>query len=161
MKEYGHLLGTAEAEQFANRVVDISEFLLEQSLPQLLNSSSPLAGKRITYHDACHLSHGQKITSQPRQLIRALPGIEYVELEESLVCCGSAGIYNVMQPELARQLLDRKTCHIGETKADIVVTGNPGCHAWIAQGCREKGIARTLHTVELLEAAFVGLEPFI
>lgn len=161
MKEYGHLLGTAEAEQFANRVVDISEFLLEQNLPQLLNSNSQLAGKRITYHDACHLSHGQKITSQPRQLIRAIPGIEYVELEESLVCCGSAGIYNVMQPELARQLLDRKTCHIRETKADIVATGNPGCHAWIAQGCREKGIARTLHTAELLEAAFVGLEPFI
>ena len=161
MKEYGHLLGTSEAERFANRVVDLSEFLLNQNLLELLQEATALKGKRITYHDACHLSHGQKITSQPRQLIQAIPGIEFVELEESLICCGSAGIYNVMQPDMARQLLDRKTTHIQATKADIVATGNPGCHAWIAQGCREKGIARTLHTAELLEAAFVGLDPFI
>jgi glycolate oxidase iron-sulfur subunit len=161
MKEYGHLLGTSEAERFANRVVDLSEFLLAQNLLQLLQEATALKGKRITYHDACHLSHGQKITSQPRQLIQAISGIEFVELEESLICCGSAGIYNVMQPDMARQLLDRKTTHIQATKADIVATGNPGCHAWIAQGCREKGIARTLHTAELLEAAFVGLDPFI
>lgn len=161
MKEYGHLLGTSEAEQFANRVVDLSEFLLTEDLPKLLAQHTKLKGKRITYHDACHLSHGQRITSQPRQLIAAIPGIEFVELEESTVCCGSAGIYNVMQPDMARQLLDRKTSHIQETKADIVATGNPGCHAWIAQGCRERGISRTLHTAELLEASFVGLEPFI
>ncbi|MEI7575740.1 MAG: (Fe-S)-binding protein [Armatimonadota bacterium] len=161
MKEYVHLLGTSEAERFAKRTVDLSEFLLENNLSQLLTPYSPLAGKRITYHDACHLSHGQKITSQPRQLIQSIPGIEFVELDESMVCCGSAGIYNVMQPDMARQLLVRKTGHIQETRADIVATGNPGCHAWIAQGCLEKGIARTLHTAELLEAAFVGLEPFI
>lgn len=160
MKEYGHLLGTSEADRFASRVKDLSEFLLENGMERLLGQTTALAGKRITYHDACHLSHGQKITSQPRQLIRAIPGIDFIELEESMVCCGSAGIYNVMQPDMARQLLDRKTGHIQETKADIVATGNPGCHAWIAQGCREKGIARTLHTAELLEAAFVGPEPF-
>ena len=161
MKEYGHLLGTPEAEQFAKRVVDLSEFLLDNDLPKHLQQATKLQGKRITYHDACHLSHGQKVTSQPRQLIQAIPGIEFVELEESMVCCGSAGIYNITQPEMARQLLDRKTSHIQATRADIVATGNPGCHAWIAQGCREKGIARTLHTAELLEAAFVGLPPFI
>ncbi len=160
MKEYGHLLGTPEAEQFASRVKDLSEFLFENGLDRLLSQTTALKGKRVTYHDACHLSHGQTITSQPRQLIQAIPGIEFVELEESLICCGSAGIYNITQPEMARQLLDRKTTHIEATKADIVATGNPGCHAWIAQGCREKGIARTLHTAELLEAAFVGLEPF-
>lgn len=161
MKEYGHLLGTPEAEQFAKRVVDLSEFLLDNDLLKHLQQATKLQGKRITYHDACHLSHGQKVTSQPRQLIQAIPGIEFVELEESMVCCGSAGIYNITQPEMARQLLDRKTSHIQATRADIVATGNPGCHAWIAQGCREKGIARTLHTAELLEAAFVGLPPFI
>ncbi len=160
MKEYGHLLGTPEAEQFSKRVKDLSEFLLENGLDRLLSQTTALEGKRITYHDACHLSHGQRITSQPRKLIEAIPGIEFVELTESLICCGSAGIYNVTQPEMARQLLDRKTSHIAETRADIVATGNPGCHAWIAQGCREKGIARTLHTAELLEAAFVGLEHF-
>lgn len=160
MKEYGHLLGSEQAEAFSSRVVDISEFFLQHGLADLLKETQGLRGKTVTYHDACHLSHGQKITSQPRQLVQAIGGTNYVELSEATMCCGSAGIYNVVQPEMARRLLDRKTENIKETKADIVATGNPGCHGWIAQGCQEQNGPLVLHTAELLEAAFVGLEYF-
>jgi glycolate oxidase iron-sulfur subunit len=160
MKEYPHLLDDPAAKQFANRVVDISEFFVQAGLQELLATATGLLGKTVTYHDACHLSHGQKITSQPRQLIHAISGCNYVELEESMTCCGSAGIYNVVQPKLAREFLDRKVENIHKTKADVVATGNPGCHAWVAQGCQEKGVARVLHTAELLEAAFIGLDYF-
>ena len=159
MKEYPDLIGQV-ASDFAKRTVDLSEFLLSHGLLDILKQSMGLNGKRITYHDACHLSHGQKITSQPRQLIEAIPNKTFVELPESMMCCGSAGVYNVLQPKMARQLLDRKVGHIQETEADIVATGNPGCHAWIAQGCREQKSATVLHTAELLEAAFVGIENF-
>ena len=159
MKEYPDLIGQV-ASDFAKRTVDLSEFLLSHGLLDILKQSKGLNGKRITYHDACHLSHGQKITSQPRQLIEAIPNKTFVELPESMMCCGSAGVYNVLQPKMARQLLDRKVGHIQETEADIVATGNPGCHAWIAQGCREQKSATVLHTAELLEAAFVGIENF-
>ncbi len=160
MKEYANMIGP-ETANVANRTFDLSEFLLKHGLLEELKKSSGLDGRIVTYHDACHLSHGQKITSPPRELIQAIPNSKYVELEESMMCCGSAGVYNVLQPDMARRLLDRKVDHIKETSADIVATGNPGCHAWIAQGCREQQSARVLHTAELLEAAFVGLKPFI
>ncbi|MBS1703860.1 MAG: 4Fe-4S dicluster domain-containing protein [Armatimonadetes bacterium] len=160
MKEYGSLIGEA-GTAFAKRTFDISEFLLTNGLADLLKDAPGLDGKRVTYHDACHLSHGQKITASPRQLISAIPNMEFAELPESMMCCGSAGIYNILQPKMARQLLDRKVGHIQETEADIVATGNPGCHAWIAQGCREQKSATVLHTTELLEAAFIGLEHFV
>ena len=159
MKEYDDLIGDV-AIPFTQRVFDISEFLLANGLIDLLKQSPGLGGAKVSYHDACHLSHGQKITSQPRELIQAIPNSKYVELEESMMCCGSAGVYNVLQPDMARRLLDRKVSHIKETRADIVATGNPGCHAWIAQGCREQKSSRIMHTAELLEAAFVGLEAF-
>ncbi len=159
MKEYANLIGDV-AIPFAKRVVDISEFFVANGLLDLLKAAPGLGGKRVTYHDACHLSHSQKITSQPRQLIQAIPNSQYVELPESLMCCGSAGVYNVLQPDMARRLLDRKVGHIQETGAEIVATGNPGCHAWIAQGCREQRSARVMHTAELLEAAFIGLDAF-
>lgn len=159
MKEYDALIGES-TNGFGERVLDLSEFLVQKGLIDLLAAAPGLAGKRITYHDACHLSHGQKITSQPRQLIEAIPNKTFVELPESMMCCGSAGVYNVLQPQMARRLLNRKVKHIQETEAVIVATGNPGCHAWIAQGCQEKGSATVLHTAELLEAAFIGLESF-
>ncbi len=149
-----------ETTNVANRTFDLSEFLLKHGLLDELNKAKGLDGRTVTYHDACHLSHGQKITSPPRELLQAIPNSKYVELEESMMCCGSAGVYNVLQPDMARRLLDRKVDHIKETSADIVATGNPGCHAWIAQGCREQKSATVLHTAELLEAAFVGLESF-
>jgi glycolate oxidase iron-sulfur subunit len=160
MKEYSDLIGP-EANNVASRTFDLSEFLLKQGLLDELRNAKGVSGRTVTYHDACHLSHGQKITSPPRELIQAIPHSKYVELPESMMCCGSAGVYNVLQPDMARKLLDRKVDNIKETLASIVATGNPGCHAWIAQGCREQRSATVLHTAELLEAAFIGLEGFV
>lgn len=160
MKEYSALLGTEEGARFGSRVRDISELLLENGLVEALNSS-PGVPRRVTYHDACHLAYGQRVTTPPRELIRAVSGLDYTELVEADTCCGSAGIYNVTQPKLARELLERKWAHIAESGAEIVATGNPGCHSWIAQAASEHGRqVAVLHTAELLEAAFVGLERF-
>lgn len=176
MKEYGHLLagtgfqpvgiqpvgiqGHPAPESFAPRVFDAAEFLFKNGLLEAL-ATAPGVHERVTYHDACHLSHGQKITQPPRQLIKTIPGIEYVELPEAEMCCGSAGIYNVTQPKMARTLVERKMANVESTGALYVATGNPGCHAWIAQAAREHGGQVTvLHTMELLEAAFTGLEAF-
>jgi glycolate oxidase iron-sulfur subunit len=154
MKEYDHLL---DKEGFASRVADASEFLFANGLLEAL-LGAPGFTERVTYHDACHLSHGQRITQSPRDLIRAIPGVEYVELPEAEMCCGSAGIYNVTQPKMARTLVERKMANVERTGALLVATGNPGCHAWIAQAAREHGgTVRVLHTMELLEAAFSGL----
>lgn len=161
MKEYAHLTGDKKFDSFSSRIFDLSEFLLANGLNELLESATQLENTRVTYHDACHLSHGQKITSPPRELIQSISGIDYVELPESMMCCGSAGIYNILQPEMARKLLDRKVEHIQSTKATIVATGNPGCHGWIHQGCVENKTAAVLHTAELLEAAFIGSSYFI
>lgn len=158
MKEYGHLLEGDST--FASRVFDASEFLFKHGLGETL-ATAPGFTERVTYHDACHLSHGQKITQAPRELIRAIPRIEYVELPEAEMCCGSAGIYNVTQPKMARTLVERKMANVESTGALYVATGNPGCHAWIAQAAREHGgQVRVLHTAELLEAAFLGLDEF-
>lgn len=160
MKEYGDLIGD-EGRPFAERVRDLSEFLHANGLMEAL-ASSPGIAERVTYHDACHLSHGQRITKTPRELVRAIPGIDYVELPEAEMCCGSAGIYNVTQPKMARTLVERKYANIAETEAAFVATGNPGCHAWIAQAAREHGRRiHVLHTAELLEAAFTGIRHFI
>lgn len=142
--------------------VDLSEFLVREGLLELL-ATSPGLEIDATYHDACHLSHGQGIRNQPRQLIRAIPKLRYHELEEADFCCGSAGIYNVTQPEMARRLLERKWGHIADSGARVVAMGNPGCHAWIAQAAREHGgQIRVLHTAELLEASFRGsLDAFV
>ncbi|MFY9235030.1 MAG: (Fe-S)-binding protein [Fimbriimonadaceae bacterium] len=155
MKDYPGLLEGATG--FAARVFDASEFLFQSGLTDLLKESDGLA-LTVTYHDACHLAHGQGIKSDPRKLIEAIPGVKLIELEESDMCCGSAGIYNLVQPQLARELLNRKWQHIVETRADIVVSGNPGCHAWIEQASREHGgKVQVVHTMELLESAFSGL----
>ena len=160
MKEYGHLVGGAKAESYAARVKDISEFLLAEGLIDVLKGATGFSN-RTTYHDACHLAHGQRIWTAPRDLVQAIPQIAYVELPEADTCCGSAGIYNVTQPALARQLVERKFGHIQSTGAVLVATGNPGCHAWIAQAAREHGgQVKILHTMEFLEAAFIGLEYF-
>lgn len=141
----------------SQRFVDASVFLQHAGLGALLAESKGLCS-RLTYHDACHLAHGQGVRAEPRELLKAIPGIEYFELGEADRCCGSAGIYNVIQPEMARTLLDRKWSHVEASGAEIVALGNPGCHGWIAQAAREKGgHVRVLHTMEVLEAAFSGL----
>jgi glycolate oxidase iron-sulfur subunit len=154
MKRYGELL--ADGAPFANCVWDASEFLAANGLLEVLAGSPGLAGVTVTYHDACHLAHGQRIKDAPRQLIASIPGITLAELGESDMCCGSAGIYNITQPTMARQLLDRKMANIVATGASIVATGNPGCHAWIEQGSSEAGGPRVMHTLELLEMAWTG-----
>jgi len=161
MKEYGHLFdGENRSADFGKRTFDASEFLLVHGLLDALKSAKGLAIK-ATYHDACHLAHGQRIAQQPRTLLGAIPNIELVPLFEADMCCGSAGIYNVTQPEMARKLVERKYDNIATTGASVVATGNPGCHSWIAQAAREHGKKiRVLHTLELLEAAFVGLDLF-
>ena len=161
MKDYENLLpDTAGAPKMAKRTFDASEFLFNNGLQDMLQTANGIA-VRATYHDACHLAHGQKITSQPRALLEAIPHLELVPLPEADMCCGSAGIYNVLQPQMARSLVERKYANIASTLANVVATGNPGCHSWIAQAAKEHGQSvLVLHTLELLEAAFIGLEHF-
>jgi glycolate oxidase iron-sulfur subunit len=111
----------------------------------------------VTYHESCHLCHGQKITTQPRQLLKAIPNLNLVELPESSWCCGSAGIYNLIQPEMADDLLDRKIKHIKSTGAQVVATGNPGCLLQIVNGAQREGLnLRVVHPITLLAEAYRG-----
>jgi glycolate oxidase iron-sulfur subunit len=139
------------------RVKDVSEFLVSVGFDEVVRKAPGLE-MTATYHDACHLAHGQKLVLPPRQLLEAVPGLTLVPLKESDLCCGSGGIYNLTQPEMARQLLNRKWANIEATEAEVVILGNPGCHAWVAQAARESGgRVRVMHTVEVLEAAFSGV----
>jgi glycolate oxidase iron-sulfur subunit len=146
MKEYGHHV--PDLESFAARVRDVSELLADVELPL-----GPL-DLTVTYHDACHLAHGQRVRHEPRRLLARIPGVRLVELGDSDLCCGSAGVYNLLEPEMARDLLDRKLARIAETGARVVAAANPGCLLQIAAGCRERGLDVTLvHPVELLARA--------
>ena len=156
MKEYDDLLKDdaeyAEAAgSFARMTVDITELLA--SLP-LDPPRRPLA-RKVTYQDPCHLAHAQRITAQPREILNAIPGLELVEMEQSTMCCGSAGIYSIIQPELSGQILDRKLDNIIATGAEQVATANPGCMAQIEQGLKRRGAPqRVFHVVELLDEAY-------
>ncbi len=155
LKSYGSHFGE---ERIARQTLDISEFLLQHGLAEILKTSKGISAVAV-YHDACHLAHGQGVRTQPRSLLSAVPGLRLKVLPESETCCGSAGIYNIAQPAIARQLLERKWKNVESTSAELVVSGNPGCHAWLEQASREKGgKVRVLHTAEVLEAAFSGLE---
>ncbi len=149
MKEYGHWLpDVAEVAALASRTRDVSELLAAAKLP--LGAVNVTA----TYHDACHLAHGQRIRREPRALLARIPGLRLVDLAESELCCGSAGIYNLLEPEMADRLLARKIDRIAETGARIVVSGNPGCLLQIAKGARARGLdLEVLHPVELLARA--------
>ena len=115
----------------------------------------PAPAQVVTYHESCHLAHGQKITAQPRQLLGLIPNLKLVELPESLWCCGSAGIYNIVQPEMANQLLDRKLKHIKSTGVSIVANGNPGCLLQLINGAKQQGLKlRVVHPVTLLAEAY-------
>jgi glycolate oxidase iron-sulfur subunit len=156
LKNYGHLLQDdptwrERAAAFSRKVADITEVLARRPLAGPLG---PLR-MRVTYHDPCHLGHGQKVRSQPRALLRAIPGLELVELTEADMCCGSAGIYNLTEPVMARRLLERKVRHLQATDADAVVTANPGCILQMAAGLRRRGASmRVLHIVEALDEAY-------
>jgi glycolate oxidase iron-sulfur subunit len=132
-------------------VFDVNEFVLQ-------NFHRPPRGridKRVTYLDSCHLRHGQKIVDAPRQLLKNIPGIEFVELKNPDQCCGSAGVYNLTQIETAREILEKKIEDIAQSGAEIVATSNTGCHMQIAAGIREFGLdVQVFHVMELLEASY-------
>jgi glycolate oxidase iron-sulfur subunit len=154
LKEYGHLLhGDGEwaqrGEAFSAKVKDITEWLAAN-----LEVRPRSGGELVTYHDACHLAHAQRITRQPRDLVKAIAGRNYVELPESDVCCGSAGSYNLTEPEMAERLQERKVQNILKTRAKVVITSNPGCILQIKAGLGKAGAdIRVLHIADfLLEA---------
>ena len=140
------------AVQWSEKVRDISEWLVEINFRAPEKSTTQA---RVTYHDACHLCHGQKITAQPREILKHIPGLDVKPLAESMWCCGSAGIYNLIQPEMADKLLQRKVDHIAATGATIVATGNPGCLLQIQNGLRQRGLnVAAVHPVSLLAQAY-------
>ena len=139
------------ATRFAASVRDLAEFLAGEPLRGPL-SPVPIT---VTYHDPCHVVHGQKIRNEPRRLLAQIPGLKVVELTASDWCCGSAGIYNLTQPEMATRLLHRKVSHILATGAGAVVTANPGCILQIQAGlAAHRSGVRVLHLVELLDRAY-------
>ncbi len=158
MKGYATLLAgdpvwAERARRFSGSVQDVAEFLAREPLRGPLR---PVA-LTVTYHDPCHVVHGQKIRAQPRALLAQVPGLRLIELPESDWCCGSAGIYNLTQPEMAERLLRRKVAHVLATGAGAVVTANPGCILQIQSGLRARGASlRVLHLVEVLDAACGG-----
>src|SRR5271156_855212 len=162
MKEYGHLLRddpawAARAAAFSAKCKDISEILCELP-PRSPRHALPM---RVAYHDACHLRHAQGIHAEPRRLLATIPGLEVAEIEEASLCCGSAGVYNLLHPEPANQLGDRKVENLLATKADAVISANPGCLLQLMSGLRRRGLAAmpAFHMVELLDASIrnVGL----
>ena len=139
------------AVEWDHKVRDIHEWLAQIGL----RKTSGGTAQTVTYHEACHLCHGQKITLQPRQVLNSIAGLKLVELPESTWCCGSAGIYNLIQPEMANDLLDRKIQRIKTTGVNTVATGNPGCLLQIVNGARKHGIdLRVVHPITLLAEAY-------
>jgi glycolate oxidase iron-sulfur subunit len=160
MKEYGHLLRddpewAERARTFSAKCKDIAEILCELE-PVATRNPLPL---RIAYHDACHLRHAQEIHQEPRQVLAGIPGLEVAEIAESTLCCGSAGVYNLLQPEPARELGDRKVTHLLATHAAAVVSANPGCLLQLMSGLRRRGEQEmpAFHMVELLDASIRGV----
>jgi len=156
MKAYGALLGddpawAERAARFSASVQDVAEFLAREPLRGPLHSV-PMT---VTYHDPCHVVHGQKIRTQPRTLLAQIPGLKVIDLKESDWCCGSAGIYNLTQPEMATRLLHRKVQNVLATGAEAVVTANPGCILQIQAGLRAHGSnVPVVHLVEVLDRAY-------
>ena len=162
MKEYGDLLRddphyADSAKAFSAKCKDITEILSEMP-PVASRHPLPL---RIAYHDACHLRHAQGIYQQPRDLLAGIPQLEIAEIAESSLCCGSAGVYNLLHPEPAQELGDRKVTNLLATNAAAVVSANPGCLLQLKSGLSRRGEAMlpTFHMVELLDASIRGLKP--
>ena len=157
LKEYGHLLHddphwAERANRFSAKVKDVTEFLAALDLNTA--DMRPL-NLTVTYQEPCHLAHAQRISAQPRKLLRAIPGVTLREMQEASLCCGSAGIYNVTQPAMATRLGERKLNHAEATGADIIVTANPGCHLQLESGLRRRGSKMQVrHVVEVLAEAY-------
>jgi len=148
LRHYSRLLpDDPRAKVWDAKLKDVHEFLAGIDLRQ----PAPVAKIKVTYHDSCHLAHGQKVTLQPRAIIDLIPGIERVDLPESDWCCGSAGVYSITQPEQSALLLDRKVGHIRSTGASLLLTANPGCHLQIANALPE---LKVMHPISLLAQAY-------
>ena len=158
MKEYGHLLRddplyAERARVFSERVRDASELVHELGAVAPRHAL-PLV---VAYHDACHLAHGQGIRKQPREMLRAIPELQLREIAESEICCGSAGIYNLVEPEPAAQLGDRKAANVLKSGAQLLGTGNPGCLLQIRASLRRAGTSLPLaHPMQLVDASIRG-----
>lgn len=149
MKEAGNF--DPQLQGFAERVQDISEFLLSHGLASVLGRLT-VRPRTLTYHDACHLAHGQRITAPPRALLQSVPGVNLVPLEHADRCCGSAGTYSVYHRDWALELVKRKFDAIEATGSEGVVLGNPGCQSWITQESRRRNSSiQVYHLVEILE----------
>ncbi len=162
LKEYDELLKhdpvyAERAAKFAHKVKDVSEFVASIDF----NRDFGRVEKRVTYQDSCHLTHGQKVRTQPRTLLKAIPGLQLVEMTESDKCCGSAGVYNVTQYEMSMQILDHKMENATIAKPDYIITANPGCHLQMQLGVNRAGLkgsagrpVEVRHVVELLDEAY-------
>lgn len=161
LKEYGHLLRhdsqyTERAQVFAGQCQDISEVLAGIE-PRAPRHPLPL---RVAYHDACHLQHAQNVRAQPRAALRTIPELEVIEIPEAALCCGSAGIYNLVEPAAAQELGDRKAQNILQTHAEAIVSSNPGCLLQITSALRKTDRALpALHMIELIDASIRGVMP--
>jgi glycolate oxidase iron-sulfur subunit len=158
MKEYAHLLGddpewAARADAFSTKARDVSEILAETAWDGRLRTLS----LEVAYHDACHLAHAQRIRTEPRTMLRQIPGLVLRDLPESDTCCGSGGVYNLLQPSMAGQLLRRKVERIRSTGAGVVAAANIGCLLQIRQGLEAARLPiRAVHPVEILDWALHG-----
>ncbi len=156
LKHYVKLLGdeadyAEQAHAFSSRVKDISEFLVDIGL----NTEMGTLAHKVTYHDPCHLGRFQKVTSQPRQLLRSIPGVDFIEMNEANTCCGAAGSYSLTHYDLSMKVLARKMNNVGRTGADLLVTCCPGCSMQLAHGISEHKLPmKSLELVELLDQAY-------
>ncbi len=158
LREYDVLLrddphNAERAKDFVARVRDVSEALLELGPPEMRHA----VDATVTYHDACHLAHGQRVTAPPRALLAMIPGIKLVPLPESDMCCGAAGTYNLEHPEMATSLADRKLDNVASTGAPTCATGNVGCAMHLQSRADARGQRLTVvHPVELLHRSVFG-----
>jgi glycolate oxidase iron-sulfur subunit len=164
LKDYGHMgeelaadpLLRQSLDEFAGRVKDVSEFLVQLG-PIAPRGNIPLTA---TYHDACHLCHAQKIREQPRELLSLIPGLKLVPLPESEICCGAAGSYNLTEAEMADRLAERKRKNIQSTGAQAVISGNAGCTLQIQAALRSAGSPiPVVHPMELLDLSYREMKP--
>ncbi len=158
MKEYGEILKddpeyADRAQALSEKTKDVMEFLFDIGLEGDLKKLDI----KVTYQDACHIGHAQRIKEQPREVIKQIPGLEFIEMPESDLCCGSAGIYNLVQPEMSQSLLERKMSNVRQNKVDYLVAGNPGCLLQIQKGIKNNGLnIKTAHPVQLLDWSYKG-----
>lgn len=160
MKEYGYLLRddpewAERAAAFSAKCKDVSEILCDLE-PQAPRHSLKL---RVAYHDACHLQHAQGVRDQPRRLLAGIPELEVAEIPEASLCCGSAGVYNLLQPETANELGSRKVANLLTTGAQAVLSANPGCLLQLMNGLRRRGLKAipAFHMIEILDASIRGI----